>query len=37
MEEKFVNAVRGIEKVTPTTFEDGVRQIEFTEAAMWRV
>lgn len=37
MEEKFVNAVRGTEKVTPTTFEDGVRQIEFTEAAMWRV
>jgi hypothetical protein len=29
---RFVNAIRGREKVTRTTFEDGVRYMEFTEA-----
>jgi predicted dehydrogenase len=32
VEEEFVNAVRGVEKVTRTNFEDGVRYMEFTEA-----
>jgi predicted dehydrogenase len=32
VEEEFVNAVRGREKVSRTTFEDGVRYMEFTEA-----
>ncbi|MGW0231398.1 Gfo/Idh/MocA family protein [Actinopolymorpha singaporensis] len=32
VEEEFVNAVRGREKVTRTTFEDGVRYMEFTDA-----
>lgn len=32
VEEEFVNAVRGVEKVTRTSFEDGVRYMEFTEA-----
>jgi predicted dehydrogenase len=32
VEEEFVNAVRGSEKVTRTTFEDGVRYMEFTDA-----
>ena len=32
VEEEFVNAVRGREKVTHTTFEDGVRYMEFTDA-----
>jgi predicted dehydrogenase len=32
VEEEFVNAVRGVEKVTHTTFEDGVSYMEFTEA-----
>lgn len=32
VEEEFVNAVRGHERVTHTTFEDGVRYMEFTEA-----
>ncbi|MBI4298264.1 MAG: Gfo/Idh/MocA family oxidoreductase [Chloroflexi bacterium] len=32
VEEEFVNAIRGEEKVTLTTFEDGVRYMEFTEA-----
>jgi len=32
VEEEFVNAIRGIEPVTRTTFEDGVRYMEFTEA-----
>jgi predicted dehydrogenase len=32
VEEEFVNAIRGVEKVTRTTFEDGVRYMEFTEA-----
>jgi len=32
VEEEFVNAVRGKEPVRRTTFEDGVRYMEFTEA-----
>ncbi len=32
VEEEFVNAIRGIEPVTTTTFEDGVKYMEFTEA-----
>ena len=32
MEEEFVNAIRGKEKVTLTTFEDGAKYMEFTEA-----
>src|SRR5579875_3030648 len=32
VEEEFVNAVRGLEPVRRTTFEDGVRYMEFTEA-----
>ena len=32
VEEEFVNAIRGLEPVTLTTFEDGVRYMEFTEA-----
>ena len=32
VEEELINAIRGIEKVTHTTFEDGVRYMEFTEA-----
>ena len=32
MEEEFVNAVRGREKITHTNFEDGVRYMEFTDA-----
>ena len=32
VEEEFVNAIRGREKITRTTFEDGVRYMEFTEA-----
>lgn len=32
VEEEFVNAVRGIEKVKLTTFADGVKYMEFTEA-----
>jgi predicted dehydrogenase len=32
VEEEFVNAIRGREKVSHTTFEDGVRYMEFTEA-----
>jgi predicted dehydrogenase len=32
VEEEFVNAVRGKERVTHTGFEDGVRYMEFTEA-----
>ena len=35
VEEEFVNAIRGLEKVSRTTFEDGVRYMEFTEA-VWR-
>jgi predicted dehydrogenase len=32
VEEEFVNAVRGKERVARTTFEDGVRYMEFTDA-----
>ncbi len=32
VEEEFINAIRGIEKVTHTTFQDGVKYMEFTEA-----
>jgi predicted dehydrogenase len=32
VEQEFVNAVRGHEKVTHTNFEDGVRYMEFTDA-----
>jgi predicted dehydrogenase len=32
VEEEFVNAIRGQEKITHTTFEDGVRYMEFTDA-----
>lgn len=32
VEEEFVNAIRGLEPVRLTTFEDGVRYMEFTEA-----
>lgn len=32
VEEEFVNVIRGREKVARTTFEDGVRYMEFTDA-----
>jgi predicted dehydrogenase len=32
VEEEFVNAIRGKEKVVLTNFEDGIRYMEFTEA-----
>jgi predicted dehydrogenase len=32
VEQEFVNAIRGREKVTHTSFEDGVRYMEFTDA-----
>lgn len=32
VEEEFIRAIRGEEKVTTTTFEDGVHYMEFTEA-----
>ena len=32
VEEEFVNAVRGLEKITRTSFEDGLLYMEFTEA-----
>jgi predicted dehydrogenase len=32
VEEEFVNAIRGLEKITHTDFEDGVKYMEFTEA-----
>jgi predicted dehydrogenase len=32
VEEEFVNAIRGREKISHTTFEDGVRSMEFTDA-----
>ena len=32
VEEEFVNAVRGREKISHTNFEDGVRYMEFTDA-----
>ncbi len=33
VEEEFINAIRGIESITRTTFDDGVKYMEFTEAA----
>jgi predicted dehydrogenase len=32
VEEEFINAIRGIEPVTHTNFDDGVRYMDFTEA-----
>jgi len=32
VEEEFIGAIRGTEKITHTTFEDGVKYMEFTEA-----
>lgn len=32
VEEEFVNAIRGLEEITHTSFEDGVKYMEFTEA-----
>ncbi len=32
VETEFINAVRGTERITHTTFEDGVRYMEFTQA-----
>ncbi|MCH2314375.1 MAG: hypothetical protein MK411_10310, partial [SAR202 cluster bacterium] len=32
VEEEFINAIRGIEPVTHTSFFDGVKNIEFTHA-----
>ena len=32
VEEEFINAIRGQEVITHTTFEDGVKYMEFTEA-----
>jgi predicted dehydrogenase len=32
VEEEFVNAIRGREKIARTTFEEGVRYMEFTDA-----
>jgi len=34
VEEEFVNAIRGRERVSRTTFEDGVRYMEFTDAVI---
>jgi predicted dehydrogenase len=34
VEEEFINAIRGQEKITHTSFEDGVKYMEFTEAAL---
>ncbi len=34
VEEEFINAIRGKEKIRLTTFEDGVKYMEFTEAAI---
>ncbi|MDP2949850.1 MAG: hypothetical protein Q8P22_09975, partial [Chloroflexota bacterium] len=34
VEQEFVNAIRGVEKVTRTSFQDGVRYMEFTEAVI---
>ena len=34
VEEEFVNAIRGRERVSHTTFEDGVRYMEFTDAVL---
>lgn len=32
VEEEFINAIRGKEKITHTSFDDGVKYMEFTEA-----
>ena len=32
VEEEFINAIRGQETITHTSFEDGVKYMEFTEA-----
>ncbi len=32
VEEEFVNAIRGVETITHTTFDDGVKYMEFSEA-----
>jgi predicted dehydrogenase len=32
VEQEFVNAIRGLEPITHTSFEDGVKYMEFTEA-----
>lgn len=32
VEEEFINAIRGNEEITRTSFEDGVKYMEFTEA-----
>lgn len=34
VEEEFINAIRGKERVKLTTFEDGVKYMEFTEAVI---
>ena len=34
VEEEFIGAIRGKEKVTRTSFEDGVKYMEFTEAVI---
>jgi predicted dehydrogenase len=34
VEEEFVNAIRGKESITHTSFADGVKYMEFTEAAL---
>ena len=34
IEEEFISAIRGLERVTHTNFEDGVRYMEFTEAVV---
>lgn len=34
VEEEFINAIRGQEQITHTSFEDGVRYMEFTEAVV---
>ena len=32
VEEEFVNAIRGLEPITHTTFADGLKYMQFTEA-----
>ena len=32
VEEEFINAIMGIEEITHTSFQDGVKYMEFTEA-----
>jgi predicted dehydrogenase len=32
VEAEFINAIRGLEPVTHTTFAEGVKYMEFTEA-----